>query len=164
MTVFFTVFSKPQLVVLPHTICSFVHSHAIAPFNLPYYLSISLCHPSYLFPCSSSLPIPLPLKPEGLSRSTQITSLRLCICFQSHAINQASLGMFLSFSSSSIFLLPCPFLRFCLSCFSLASSLEDGHSLCVIQIKTDLNHIICLFPSMGGPRLSRTSIRFLPAG
>lgn len=66
---------------------------------LLYYLSCHstiffFCHLSYLLPSTSSLSIPLSLKPEGLSRSTQITSLRLGICFQFCPINQTSLGIF----------------------------------------------------------------------
>lgn len=122
------------------------------PWHQLIFPNIALCHPSYLSPSSSSLPIPLPLKPEGLSRSTQITSLWLCICFQSCAINQASLGMFPSFSSSSsIFLPPCPFLLLCLSLsFSGHGLMEDGHSLSVTQIKTTYNLVMCLFPFLGG--------------
>lgn len=88
--------SKPHLLLLLLIICFLApllthrsQHHSISPI-------ISHCHPSYLLPSSSSLPIPPLLKPEGLSRSTQITSLWLCICFQFSAINQASLGMFLS--------------------------------------------------------------------
>lgn len=129
--------SKPQIPILPLIICYFAPLPALMPQHHLIFPIFSLCHPSYLSPSSSSLPIPLPLKPEGLSRSTQITSLRLCICFQSCAINQASLGMFLSFSSSSTFLPLYPFLLFCLShFFSAQSPLEDGHSLCVTRIKT----------------------------
>lgn len=127
----------PQILALSLIICYFAPLLPLMPQLHSIFPIISFCQLSYLSPSSSSLPIPLPLKPEGLSRSTQITSLRLCICFQSRAINQANLGMFLSFSSSSIFLPLCPFLLFWLPLFfSVHSSLEDGHSLCVTQMKT----------------------------
>lgn len=101
--------SKPQLPLGALIICYFAPLQTLMPQTRSIFPIISLCHPSYLLPFSSSLLMPLLLKPEGLSRSTQITSLRLCICFQFHAINQASLGMFLS-----IFL-------FCFSPFLLLS-------------------------------------------
>lgn len=124
---------------------------------LLYYLSCHstiffLCHLSYLLPSYSSISIPLPLKPEGLSRSAQITSLRLGICFQSCPINQTSLGIFSFFF---ILLYFSPFLSF--SPFPSVSFLhgakfkvEDHHSLCVIQIETVYN---CkyLFPSLREP-------------
>lgn len=125
--------SKPQIPVLPIIICYFAPLPNLMPQHHSVFPIFCLCHPSYLSPSSQSLPNPLPLKPEGLSRSTQITSLRLCICFQSHAINQASLGMFLSFSSSSIFLPLCSFL----SCFFLGPQLTGRLSFFfVTQIKT----------------------------
>lgn len=76
----------------------------------------------YLLPCFSSFSIPLLLKPERLSRSSQITSLWSGICFQSGAIYQASLGNFLSFSSS-ISLPFCPFSSFLSVSFLLGTRL-----------------------------------------
>lgn len=112
--------SKPQLLFLTLIICYFAPLQTLMPQHHSIFSIISLCHPSYLSPSSSSLPMPLLLKPEGLSRSTQITSLRLCICFQFCAINQTSLGMFLSiffFNPPHFFLLPCLFLLFGLFLF-----------------------------------------------
>lgn len=92
--------SRPQLLVLPLTICYFAPSLRLIPQQHLIFPVISLCDSSRCTPVKV-LQIPLPLKPEGLSRSTQITSPRLCICFQFCAINKAGLRMFLSISYSS---------------------------------------------------------------
>lgn len=123
---------------------------------LLYYLSCHstiffLCHLSYLLPSTSSLSIPLSLKPEGLSRSTQITSLRPGICFQSCPINQTSLGIFSFFFILYFFSLSVPFsFPVCLIPLGAKFKVEDHHSLCVIQIKT-VYSCKCLFPSLCGP-------------
>lgn len=85
--------------------------------------------------------MPLLLKPEGLSRSTQITSLRLCICFQFRAINQASLGMFLSiFLFSSVFLFPSPF-SFLLCLTSSQSIVEHSRTWSFFMCHWNQNNV-----------------------
>lgn len=138
--------SRPQLLVLPLTICYFAPSLRLIPQQLLIFPVISLCDSSRCTPVKV-LQIPLPLKPEGLSRSTQITSPRLCICFQFCAINKAGLRMFLSISYSSIFLLFLP--------VSLLPSPQLSGTWPFFMCHSNQNNVgslsICLFLSLGGP-------------
>lgn len=74
---------KPQTLTLPLIICYFVPLQPLMPrhnfLSLSSLLSVAILLKS----------IPLLLKPQVLSGSIQIMSLRLCICFQSCAINPA---------------------------------------------------------------------------
>lgn len=138
--------SRPQLLVLPLTICYFAPSLRLIPQQLLIFPVISLCDSPRCTPVKV-LQIPLPLKPEGLSRSTQITSPRLCICFQFCAINKAGLRMFLSISYSSIFLLFLPVL--------LLPSPQLSGTWPFFMCHSNQNNVgslsICLFLSLGGP-------------